>query len=1509
MLDRIIAWSLRNRLLVLALAAILMGVGAYTALIMPVDVFPDLTAPTVTVIAEAHGMSPTEVETLVTFPIESALNGASGVRRVRSATAVGISVVWVEFEWGQDIYAARQVVTEKLGLIAGSLPPEVERPILAPISSIMGEILFVAVTSDLDPKTGEPRHDPIEVRTFAETTLRRRLLGIPGISQVTPIGGGEKQYQVILDPAKLRRHGVSLGDVERALARTNENASAGFVAVGGSEYLVEARGRVRSAAEVGQTVVAMREGRPVLLRELGQVGIGEALKRGEASAGAKGAGARNAVILGVQKQPGANTIALTRDIERALDEVERTMPRGYRIDRGIFRQADFIEVSVANVSEALRDGAILVVLVVLLFLANARATGVTLVALPLSLAAAVIVLRALGATINTMTLGGLAIAIGALVDDAIIDVENVVRRLRENGRRPEAERRPALAVVYDASREIRGSIVFATLIIALVFVPLFFLSGVEGRLLRPLGLAYVIALLASLVVALTVTPVLCLLLLPRSKSVARGHEPRLVSALKRGYGFVLRGTLPHPLAIAGVASLLLGLAVFGALRAGRGFLPEFNEGSLTIGAVTLPGTSLAESDRLGRVVEEILLEQPEVTKVARRTGRAELDEHAQGVEAAEIDVSLELGAGRSKEEFLRDLREALSVVPGMNITIGQPISHRIDHMLSGTRANIAVKVFGDDLAKLRDVGEGVRRIMASVPGIVDLSAEPQMEIPFLRVRFDRDAIARHGLTVGEAAEALETAMVGKPVSRVLEGRNAFDLVVRFPDAVRATPESVGEIPIDTPRGGKVPLRTLARVAKEKGPNAISRENVQRKYVVMANVAGRDLKSTVDEVRARVEAAKVVPEGYHVEYGGQFESAASAARTLAVLGIAVVFGILVLLYVALGTARDAVLVMVNLPLALVGGVAAVWLTTRVISIAEVIGFITLFGIATRNGLMLVSHVKHLREVEGEKDFRAAVERGALERLAPILMTALAAGLALVPLVIGGDKPGNEIQRPMAVVILFGLLSSTFLNMVVVPALYLRFGPRGLRRAVVEEEDREVAPGTPRLGGAAIGSLLLAGGLALGAFGCAGADVAPGPHAPPVAATGPASGSTAAGSTREASPRPAPFPSGPLTLGLAEALARERHPALRARAFERDAAAGRARQAGLFPNPRLQLASESNELRDPFSSGEHIAGVFVPIPLGGRLGAAREAAEREVDARRALVLAEEREVIAAVRVAFAAALAAEENVRIARDIADAARGSADFVRKRIAEGEAREADRLRAEVEEARAAVDVETALVARRRALAALAAAVGAPDEDVAGVAGALVLPVSRALGAASPARLVEHPRLKARDAAVAAARADVERLRAERIPDLTIGASYRRIEGEDEDAFDVSAWIDLPLFDRNQGAIEGAERLARAAEAEREVERAALRLALEAALFDLAGASRRAAAYDGDILPKAARSLEIAEAAYREGATSILDVLQARRTLAEASLARLAALREGAEAWARVRSLAGDGAP
>ncbi|HEY7173219.1 MAG TPA: efflux RND transporter permease subunit, partial [Vicinamibacterales bacterium] len=927
-MKRLVQWSIEHHWMVIVLSALLLAGGVWAAREMPVDVFPDLTAPTVTILTEGRGMAPEEMESLVTFPIESAINGASNVRRVRSATALGIAVVWVEFDWGTDIFQARQVVAEKLALVGGTLPPQVERPVLAPISSIMGEILFFAISSD--------QADPLELRTIADTVVRRRLLAVAGVSQVTPIGGAERQYQVIAHPEQLRANRVSLTELLDAVRGASQNTSAGVFTEGPQEYVLQAVGRVRRPDEIGETVVAMRGTRPVLVRDLADVREGAAFKRGEGSRNGK-----PAVIVGVQKQPGANTIELTGRLDRELDRLQQELPKGLTIDRRIFRQADFIEVAVDNVIGALRDGGILVVVIVVLFLSNFRAAAITLTAMPLSLAAAILVLRAFGATINTMTLGGMAIAIGALVDDAIIDVENVVRRLRENQARPPERQRPAADVVRDATLEIRTSIVFATIIIVLVFLPVFGLSGVEGRLLTPLAFAYIVSLLASLLVAIVVTPALSYAFLPGARSIEQGHEGWLSRTLKGRFARVLTWALDRPMFVTAVSAGLLAVAVVGLLRGGTAFLPEFHEGSLTVQANTLPGTSLAKSDEIGRRVEQIMLAEPDVVATARRTGRAELDEHVQGVEAAEIDVGLR-ETGRPRAELLAALRRGFATLPGTNVTIGQPISHRIDHMLSGTRANIAIKVFGDDLAILRRLGERVRETVSRVPGVVDLSLEQQMEVPVLRFVLNRTAIARYGLHPGDVGEAIETSFAGASVGRIFDRGTAFDLVVKFDPSNAADFESVSDLPIDTPAAGQVPIRLLAEVRREEGPNMVLRENVQRRIVVSCNVSGRDLGSVIGDIQASLARAAPMPAGYRVEYGGQFESQQSASRRLGVLFVGVVAGLFMLLVLALGRTKDAVIVMVNLPLALIGGVAGVYLAGGVLSIASMIGFITLFG---------------------------------------------------------------------------------------------------------------------------------------------------------------------------------------------------------------------------------------------------------------------------------------------------------------------------------------------------------------------------------------------------------------------------------------------------------------------------------------------------------------------------------------------------------------------------------------
>ena len=1024
MIDALIRWSLHHRSVVFAATAAFLVWGGWTASRMPLDVLPDLTAPTVTILAEASGMDPLEIESLVTLPIESALNGAAGVRRVRSATAVGVAVIWVEFDWGQDIARARQTVAEKLTLISGSLPPGVEPPFLAPVSSIMGEVLFVDLESD--------RHSGLELRTMAETVVRRRLLAVPGVSQVIATGGDQKQYEVILEPDRLRTHGVWLEEVEHALSTANRNATAGFQVAEGQEYLVRGLGRFASIRDIGAVVLRTAAGTPVFVRDLGRVQVGAGIKRGEGSHNA-----RPAVVIGIQKQPGANTLELTERIDATLAEIEKTLPQGVVIHRDLFRSADFVEQALNNLFTALLEGAGLVILVVVFFLMNIRAAGITLLALPLSLIAAAVAMDRFGFTINSMSLGGLAIAIGELVDDAIIDVENVVRRLRENAALAPDARASVLDVVYRASSEIRTSVVFATVIVALVFVPLFLLGSVEGRLLRPLGFAYVAALVASLIVALTVTPVLCYWLLPRSDSVARGEEPSLIRRMKAAYQSWLLKALTYWRWVIATAVVLLVTAIAGIAAAGRSFLPEFNEGALTISAVTIPGTSLEDSNELGNALERLLLSVPEVASTARRTGRAELDEHVQGVESAEIDVRLEM-KDRPKEEVLQEIRERVSLLPGTNVTVGQPISHRIDHMLSGTRANVAVKAFGEDLQVLRDLATRIHAEMSQVQGVVDLSTESQSDIPTLRVRVDPERAAQYGLPSGEVAVTLQTARVGRTVGQVIEGQVAFPLVMRYPRVPSSDLDAIAQTPIESPDGAQVPLAAVAEIQRDRGPNFIMRENVQRRIVVQCNVAGRDLRSVVNDIKTRVAANMQLPQGYRIEYGGQFESEAHASSQLGWLSLGVVVGIFFILSTAFRSSRDAVLIMVNLPLAAIGGVVGVYLAGGVLSVASIVGFITLFGIATRNGIMLISHVRHLQEHESVTDFRDAIVRGATERLVPILMTALAAGLALVPIATSAGEPGSELQAPMAMVILFGLATSTALNMIVVPVLYSHYG---------------------------------------------------------------------------------------------------------------------------------------------------------------------------------------------------------------------------------------------------------------------------------------------------------------------------------------------------------------------------------------------------------------------------------------------------------------------------------------
>ena len=1026
MLNRMIWFSLHHRALVLGVGLATLAFGLWVTMRMPVDVFPDLTAPTVTVITEAPGLAPEEVELLVTFPLESALNGASGVRRIRSVSAAGISVIWTEFRWGQDVYRARQVVSERVQGV--ELPRNIDRPELGPVSSIMGEITFVALTARDHTVTA------VELRRVAETVLRRGLLAVPGVALVSPIGGDVREIQVELNPAALAQHSVSLGDVTAALGAASASPAAGFHLAQGQEYLVRGLGRVRTLADLAATPIRTVNGVPVTVGSVATVQDGVEPRRGTAAYKAQ-----PAVILSVQKQPGANTLALTRQIDRVLADIGRTLPAGIVIETENFRQADFIEVAVHNVAAALRDGAILVIVILFAFLGNLRATFITAVAIPLSLLAAIITMSWFRIDINTMTLGGLTIAIGALVDDAIIDVENVFRRMRAEHLRPRAERRPAIEVMFAASSEVRKPILFATLIVVLVFVPLFVLPGMEGRLLRPLGFAYVVALAASLFVSLTVTPVLCYFLLQNERILSR-PESWLMRTLKARYERTLERVLSHPRPLFVLTALLLAGAIATVPFLGRSFLPPFNEGSLTVAVVSVPGITLDESDALGRQVELALLSFPEVVSTSRRTGRAEKDEHVQGVNASEMEVVLQ--PGRPKEELLEEMREAVSTIPGVQVSFGQPISHRIDHMISGSKSSLAVKIFGSDLSVLRGLAARAEGLMSGVPGIVDLGSQEQAAVPQILIEPDRVAMARRGITAADLSTTVEALFQGAEVGEIVDEGVPVHIVARYPDALRAEGRDLDALPVSTPGGGLARLGEVARVRYDLGPSMVRRENVQRVAVLTANVAGSDLVGTVERVRATLGSQLTLPPGYRIEYGGQFEEGAKSVRNLAAMSVIIMIAMYGLLYLAFRNHRHTLIILVNLPLALIGGIFMVALGSGVLSVATLVGFICLFGIATRNGVLLVAHYQNLMTIEGV-GLAEAVRRGSRERLAPVLMTALTAGLALIPLVVGGAKPGNEIQSPMGQVILGGLLTSTFLNMVLVPVLFERWGSRSDR----------------------------------------------------------------------------------------------------------------------------------------------------------------------------------------------------------------------------------------------------------------------------------------------------------------------------------------------------------------------------------------------------------------------------------------------------------------------------------
>ncbi|MCC7142855.1 MAG: efflux RND transporter permease subunit, partial [Candidatus Eisenbacteria bacterium] len=1024
MLNQLIRASLRHRYATLVAGLLVLVAGVLTTLRMPVDIFPDLTAPTVTVLTEASGLAPEEVELLVTLPLESSLNGASGIRRVRSVSAAGISVIWAEFKWGEDIYLARQVVAERIQGI--TLPAQVERPSLGPISSIMGEITFIALTS------ADQTTSAMELRRLAETTILRSLLSVPGISQAVPIGGDVREIQVELDPTAMTQHRIGFAEVAGRLEEATSNPAAGFHVSGGQEYLVRGIGRARTPADLASASLGMTDGVPLTVKEIARVREAAEPKRGTAAYRAT-----PAVILSIQKQPGANTIEVTRAIDERLDALTATLPPGVKIERENFRQADFIEVAIHNVSVALRDGAFLVILILFVFLGSLRSTFVATLALPLSLLTGILVLSLFRLSINTMTLGGLTIAIGALVDDAIIDVENVIRRLRQERARPLSARRDGLEVIYAASSEVRKPILFATAIIVLVFLPLFILPGMEGRLLRPLGFAYVGALLASLVVSLTITPVLCYFLLRNDRGLDR-PEPWLLRSLKARYERDLEQALARPRFVYLFAALLLAGALSLVPFLGRSFLPPFNEGSLTVSVVSLPGITLVESDGLGAQVERALLAFPEAVSASRRTGRAEKDEHVQGVNAAEMEVVLR--PGRPKEGLLAEMRRAVATIPGVEVSFGQPISHRIDHMISGSKSSLAVKIFGPDLSVLRLLAGQAEALMAEVPGIVDLGNQEQSAVPQMLIEFDREAMSRYGLTAQDLGRTIEALFQGSEVGEIVEGGIAARVVLKYPERLRTPDSDLEALPVALDQGRLIRLGEVARVRFDLGPSMVRRENVQRVAMLTANIAGSDLVGTVERVRATLATGLSLPTGYRIEYGGQFEEAASGTRNLLVLSTFILFAMYGLLFLAFRSHRHTLIVLVNLPLALIGGLFAVAIGGGTLSIAAIVGFITLFGIATRNGVLLVSHYQHLMREEG-LPLAAAVRQGSRERLAPVLMTALTAGLALIPLVVRGGEPGNEIQSPMGLVILGGLLTSTFLNMVVVPALFARWGGAG------------------------------------------------------------------------------------------------------------------------------------------------------------------------------------------------------------------------------------------------------------------------------------------------------------------------------------------------------------------------------------------------------------------------------------------------------------------------------------
>lgn len=1020
MLSKIIRFSLENKLLVLLGAVLLVIGGYYSSRQMDIDVFPDLTAPTVVVMTDAHRMAAEEVERLVTFPIETSMNGATNVRRVRSASMMGYSFVWVEFDWGMDVFRARQIVSEKMVTLSEVLPEGIT-PVLAPQSSVMGEILFVGLQSDSTSM--------MDLRTMAEWIVKPAVLATGGVSQVTIIGGDLKQYQIIADPVRMNTYGVTMDDIESVGKTLSVNSAGGVMRDFGNEYALRGMGRTNELEEMGRTFIKYAADgiSPIVLSDVATVQIGSAVKMGYASRNAK-----DAVILSISKQPNINTLKVTKNIERNLKDIQKSLPADVTMDTKIFRQADFIEAAVNNVARALIEGAVFVIIILFLFLGSFRTTVISVIAIPLSLLGTLIVLHLLGMNVNTMTLGGMCIAIGSLVDDAIIDVENVYKRLRQNHLKPKEQRESAFMVVFNGSSEIRTSIINATFITIAAFMPLFFLSGMEGRMLKPLGISYIIALFMSLIVAMTVTPLLCKMILSDDRYLEkRDKESWITRKLTNGYDKSLRWALDHKKTVIISTFTLLVAAVAVFFTMGRSFLPDFNEGSLTITAVSKPGISLEESNRLGHIVETELLDIPEVSSTARRSGRGELDEHSQSTNSAEIDVNFTLGE-RTQEEFLTDVRERLASIPGIAATVGQPLGHRIDHMLTGTRAAIAIKIFGTDISELFMTANQLKDEISDIQGLVDLNVEQQTETPEIQIRPNRDMLARYGITMEEFNHYVELAFSGEKLAEVFEGQRSFDLVLRLDESYVNSIDKLKSALISTGTGAMVPLEDVADIVSVGGPNSISRENVQRKIVVSANVSGRDVVSVVNEIKDRVNDNITLPEGYRIEYGGQFQSAKDASRTLLIMTVIALMIIFLLLYGEFKDVSLSAITLLNMPLAVIGGVFAIFISSKVVSIPAIIGFITLFGIATRNGILLISRYF---TIEGHgTSLRNAIIEGSKDRLTPIMMTALTSALALIPLVINGSSSGNEIQSPMAVVVLGGLLTSTLLNIYVIPVVY-------------------------------------------------------------------------------------------------------------------------------------------------------------------------------------------------------------------------------------------------------------------------------------------------------------------------------------------------------------------------------------------------------------------------------------------------------------------------------------------